>query len=70
MLERSVIARGGDVFFRAGERRYSLSDTQTEVRELADRLAGCDIGPGDMLAVDLPNCAEFVFVLFAAASLG
>jgi len=51
-------------------RRWSYGEVDQQAGGLAASLAGLGIGPGDRLAVDLPNWAEWVVAFLAGARLG
>ncbi|TDC82254.1 AMP-binding protein [Actinomadura sp. 7K507] len=54
--------------FRDGEITYGEVDAAAD--RMARRLAGAGIGRGDHVGVMLPNCADFVHLIFALARLG
>ncbi|TLM79785.1 MAG: 2-succinylbenzoate--CoA ligase, partial [Actinobacteria bacterium] len=63
--------RGGDrTFFRHGGRTYSYAEAQDRALDLAQRLHGRGIQPGERLAIDLPNGPDLVFALLAGPMLG
>ena len=59
--ERELVVSGG--------RRWSYAEVDAQARALAGALAGLGLGPGDRVAVDLPNWPEWVVVFLAAARL-
>lgn len=54
--------------FRDGEITYGEVDAAAD--RMARRLAGAGVEPGDHVALMLPNCADFVHLIFALARLG
>lgn len=56
-------------FFLHHDAPYSFQDTFDASQHLARQLFAHGVRPGDQLAVDLPNSADFVFLLFAGAML-
>jgi crotonobetaine/carnitine-CoA ligase len=54
--------------FRDGEVTYGEVDAAAD--RMARRLAGAGIGRGDHVGLMLPNCADFVHLVFALARLG
>jgi acyl-CoA synthetase (AMP-forming)/AMP-acid ligase II len=53
-----------------GDQTWTYAETNTLVDQLAAGLVALGLAPGDHLAVVLPNCPEFVQLLFAAARAG
>ena len=53
-----------------GSSRYSYKQTDVDATAFAVTLRDLGVSPGDRIAVDLPNHAEWVVVLLAAAKLG
>ncbi len=53
-----------------GARRLSYAEVDRQAAGLAASLAGLGVGPGDRLAVDLPNWPEWVVAFLAGARLG
>jgi len=53
----------------AGRRRLSYDQVDAEAAALAAAFRDLGIGPGDRLAVDLPNWGEWIITLLAAARL-
>ncbi len=65
------VAEGGDTpFVRYGAETLSFGRTVQEARTLAAALHNLGVGPGDRVAIDLPNGPEFVVSALAAANLG
>src|SRR5690606_16381460 len=54
--------------FRDGEITFGEVDAAAD--RMARRLAGAGVEPGDHVALMLPNCADFVHLIFALARLG
>jgi crotonobetaine/carnitine-CoA ligase len=57
-------------FLRFPDARFSYADAWRRTELTAAGLRGLGIERGDLVAVLLPNCPEFVFVWFALAHLG
>lgn len=70
MLETAVAHRGQEDALICGEIRLSYDDLEETVACVAAQLHARGVKPGDRVALILSNCAEFVFVLLAAARLG
>jgi long-chain acyl-CoA synthetase len=51
-------------------RRFTWAQLETEVNLLARGLAEAGVGPGDRVAVLLPNCPQNVFTFWAALRIG
>src|SRR5689334_1639045 len=56
------------VKFHQGDVTYGEVDSMAD--RMAQGLAAAGIGPGHHVGVMLPNCADFVYVIFALARLG
>ena len=72
IFESTAQARPESVFFsyvnRAGEERsFTYRQTRLLAAQLARRLRDKGVFPGDMVAVDLPNCPLYVILALAAA---
>lgn len=68
---RAQADRHPDVpFIVFGDSSWSFCRLETESTSLAAALAELGVGPGDRIAIDLPNWPEFAITLFAAAKLG
>jgi acyl-CoA synthetase (AMP-forming)/AMP-acid ligase II len=50
--------------------RMTYAELGADVRLVEARLAALDVGKGDVVSIQLPNCAEFVIVHLAASRLG
>jgi crotonobetaine/carnitine-CoA ligase len=57
-------------YMSVGGKTYTFAETSERVRALARGLAARGIGPGDYLAMMLPNCAEFVLNWYATVLRG
>ncbi len=53
-----------------GDRTWSYGHVNTQASSLAAALAELGLGEGDRIAVNLPNCIEWVVSLLACAKLG
>lgn len=58
------------LFLIFGDRRLTYADFGVEVSRVADALLRLGIQRGDKIALLLPNCPEFLFLVFAAAEIG
>ena len=72
IFESTAQARPDSVFFSYVDRRgeetsYTYRETRLLAAQLARRLRDKGVFPGDMVAVDLPNCPMYVFLALAAA---
>ena len=56
-------------FLVHGSRRITYGQAEREVLALAAALRELGLGPGDRLAIDLPNWPEWIMILLAAARL-
>jgi acyl-CoA synthetase (AMP-forming)/AMP-acid ligase II len=52
------------------DRRWSYRDFQREANRVAGALHRMGVGKGDKVALVLPNCAEFLFAVFAVTRIG
>ena len=52
------------------DRSITYGDFQREVNRVANALLHLGARKGDKIALLLPNCPEFLFVVFAAAEIG
>lgn len=50
--------------------RMTYAELGTDVRVVEAQLASLNVGQGDVVSIQLPNCAEFVIVHLAASRLG
>ncbi|MFF7144256.1 (2,3-dihydroxybenzoyl)adenylate synthase [Streptomyces nodosus] len=69
-LRRAAAGHGGRVALVDGDRRWTYAELDTEADRVAGGLRGLGIGRGDRVVVQLPNCAEFVFIWFGLQRLG
>jgi carnitine-CoA ligase len=70
VLARQAAAHRTETFlkFRDGEISYGEADAMAN--RVAQGLIALGVGRGDHVAVMLPNCADFLYVVFALARLG
>ncbi|MEU9356108.1 beta-ketoacyl synthase N-terminal-like domain-containing protein [Streptomyces griseoloalbus] len=67
----AAVRGGGDaVALVDGERARTWREWRAEVDALARGLQEAGVGPGDVVALHLPNCWEYVTLHLAAASVG
>ncbi|MFD1666744.1 beta-ketoacyl synthase N-terminal-like domain-containing protein [Streptomyces calvus] len=67
----AAVRAGGDaVALVDGDRVRTWHEWRAEVDALARGLQECGLGPGDVIALHLPNCWEYVTLHLAAASVG
>jgi acyl-CoA synthetase (AMP-forming)/AMP-acid ligase II len=52
------------------DRRWSYAEFQREVDRVANGFLGLGVKTGDRIAFVLPNCAEFLFAVFAVTKIG
>lgn len=73
-LDRVFAARAGEhpdrLLAVAGGQRVTYGQVDSRGAALAAALAELGIGSGDRVAVNLPNCAEWIITLLAVAKLG
>ena len=69
-LERNAAARGSDAALIDGTGTTSYADLATRVRKLASGLHHVGIRRGDVVAVQLPNIAEFIVAWLALCARG
>ncbi|MFE7811657.1 beta-ketoacyl synthase N-terminal-like domain-containing protein [Streptomyces sp. NPDC057433] len=66
-----AVRTGGDaVALVDGERERTWREVRDDVDALARALQEAGVGPGDVVALHLPNCWEYVTLHLAAASVG
>ncbi|MFF2950332.1 beta-ketoacyl synthase N-terminal-like domain-containing protein [Kitasatospora sp. NPDC057965] len=70
LLDRRAAALGAAVAATDGRRSHSWADWRAEAGALAAGLQDLGIGPGDVVAVQLPNCWEYLVTHAAVAELG
>jgi len=51
-------------------RRVTYGELKARVDRVAAHLSALGLGAGDIITIQLPNCAEFAYVFFAAERLG
>lgn len=71
LLERNAQKYPGELAVRypAGEVSLTWGEVNEQANALARHLAGSGIGPGDKVALLIPNCPEFVAAFFAILKL-
>ncbi len=69
-LARSVFVYGDKIAMVDGERRFTYREFDERIRRLASALRRRGIGPGDRVAVLVPNTAEALEPHFAVPMLG
>src|SRR4051812_29147409 len=70
-FDLAVAARPNDTALVApGERRLTFIQLDEESRRIAGNLAALGVGKGDVVSIQLPNCAEFATLHLAATRLG
>jgi acyl-coenzyme A synthetase/AMP-(fatty) acid ligase len=55
---------------REGRARHSYAELEGDVDRFAGWLESRDVGPGDVVSIQLPNCCEFVVVAVATQRVG
>lgn len=69
-FEDNLRENGEKVFFRYGNRKYTYSQTDSEIRRVSSKLFSSGVRSGDMIAVDLPNSDMLVFTVLACSYIG
>jgi acyl-CoA synthetase (AMP-forming)/AMP-acid ligase II len=69
-LDQTVAAQPDKVALITADRKYTLAEFKAESDALAAGLLGAGIGPGDIVAVQLPNWIEFCFLQIALSRIG
>ncbi len=69
-FDQTVSERADQVALITRDRRYTFADFQANADALAAGLLGAGIGPGDLVAVQLPNWPEFCFLQIALSRIG
>jgi len=69
-FDQTVAERPDHVAFITADREYTLAEFKAESDALAAGLLGIGIGPGDVVAVQLPNWIEFCFLQIALSRIG
>src|SRR5256885_4928596 len=70
MLQVMAARRPRQPLLAWGDQTWTYAETDALVDRLAAGLLGLGLARGDHLAVVLPNCPEFIHLLFAAARAG
>ena len=70
ILRERAISHRSEVFLRFHEGDLSYGEVDSMADRVANGLAARGIGLGQHVAVMLPNCAEFLFTIFALSRLG
>ena len=70
LLEQRAMATPHRTFLRMAGVDLTFQEFNQQCNRLAHGLAGKGVAPGDMVAVVLPNCPEFVLLWFALVKLG
>ncbi len=70
MLRHSAIKSPDRAALVQGDRRLSYGELVSAIDRLALRLAACGLNPQERVVFQLPNCIEFVIVLFALLRIG
>lgn len=70
LLSLAAQRHGSRPALTGGERTLSYAETDQLATALAASLTQLGVGPGDRVAIHLPNCPQFVLSYFAAARLG
>lgn len=69
-FDQTVAAQPDKVALITADQSYTLAQYKAESDALAAGLLGAGIGPGDIVAVQLPNWAEFCFLQIALSRIG
>jgi fatty-acyl-CoA synthase len=70
LLERTAVVHGERDALVFGHRRVTWAQARAEARKLAKALIAAGIGPGDHVAIWVPNHIEWVEMWFATAYVG
>ncbi|MBX3509896.1 MAG: AMP-binding protein [Hyphomonadaceae bacterium] len=71
LLAANAAARGEALFVAfESEGEFSYAEIHRRASAVAKGLAALGVGKGDRVAIQMPNCADFVFALFATQMLG
>ena len=70
LLSHQVAERRDRPCLIYGDRRWSYAEFAVEVERVARALAALGLRPGQRVAILLPNCAEFLWTVFAMARTG
>jgi fatty-acyl-CoA synthase/long-chain acyl-CoA synthetase len=69
-LDRAAAAWGDRVGWTFEDSHVSFADMRRRADETAQSLLRFGVGPGDVVAVWMPNLPEFAYTLFACAKIG
>jgi cyclohexanecarboxylate-CoA ligase len=69
-LARAAAAKPGVVAIDGGGARISFAELAAKVEDLAGGLVSLGLGHGDVVAVQLPNTAEFILSFLAISRIG
>lgn len=70
ILRKRAKTHGTATFLHFPEGALTYQEVEHMSRRMAQGLARLEIGPGDHVAVMLPNCPEFLYVVFALSFIG
>lgn len=70
LLAADAARDGGRTFFTFRGSSYTVRDALERSRDLAQRMHGWGVVPGDAIALDLPNTDDAVFAILAGSMLG
>lgn len=70
MLRERAITHRSEVFLKFHEGELDYGEVDSMADRVANGLAAQGIGSGHHVAVMLPNCAEFLFTIFALSRIG
>jgi crotonobetaine/carnitine-CoA ligase len=70
ILRQRAITHRSEVFLKFHEGELSYGEVDSMADRVAGGLAAQGIGSGQHVAVMLPNCADFLFTIFALSRLG
>jgi 2,3-dihydroxybenzoate-AMP ligase len=70
VLEERIVRYGERLAVIDDKQRWTYRELGAQVERLAAGLNALGIGPNDRVVVQLPNCAEFLAVIFALFRLG
>ncbi|AMN47757.1 hypothetical protein ACG33_11745 [Steroidobacter denitrificans] len=69
-FDRTVASQPDKAVLITADRSYTLAEFKAESTALAAGLLGAGIGPGDIVAVQLPNWVEFCLLQIALSRIG
>ncbi len=70
VLERQVEKYGNRTFMYFKDKVFGYEDLDQRANRIACGLQGLGIKKGDKVAIILPNCPEFVFLMVGLSKLG